>query len=45
MSQLFLLTPHNHFLDSVEEGRYSLPHCTEVEGGQRSDFSRDAVCI
>ena len=41
MSQLFMLTPHNHSLNSVEEGRYSLPHCTEVEGKvQRSDFSK-----
>ena len=46
MSRLFMLTPHNHYLNSVKEGRYSLPHCTEVEGKvQRSDFSRGAVRI
>ena len=39
--------PHpNHFLNSIEKARYSLPHCAEVEGKvQRSDFSRVAFSI
>ena len=42
----FMLAPHNCFLDSGKEGRYSLPHFTDVEAeGQRSDLSRDAASI